>query len=238
MSIKNVNVINDVQINKSLVTAKGDLIVGTGNGTVDILPVGADTYCIIADSSTATGLKYGLLTASHAFIVGGFNNSDNSFGTRINKLSGDNICNCITYMLCISNRGLGAATLSNSAYYAGGYATSVNTKAIYKITSDVYYGAVSASLSTSRYADAGVLSASAYFTGGNITVNRVIDKLTSDSACGAVAANLGTSNSSARATALSNSIYYIGGVNVGANYSYAGIRKLTNDSTCFSIPIV
>jgi hypothetical protein len=40
------------------ITAKGDLIVGTGNATFDNLPVGTNGYTLVADSSTATGLKY------------------------------------------------------------------------------------------------------------------------------------------------------------------------------------
>ena len=42
------------------ITAKGDLIVGTGNATFDNLPVGTNGYTLVADSSTATGLKLNL----------------------------------------------------------------------------------------------------------------------------------------------------------------------------------
>ena len=41
------------------ITAKGDLIVGTGNATFDNLPVGTNGYTLVADSSVSpTGLKY------------------------------------------------------------------------------------------------------------------------------------------------------------------------------------
>ena len=40
------------------ITAKGDLIVGTGSGTFDNLPVGTNGHILVADSSTATGLAY------------------------------------------------------------------------------------------------------------------------------------------------------------------------------------
>jgi len=40
------------------ITAKGDLIVGTGNATFDNLAVGTNGYTLVADSSTATGLKW------------------------------------------------------------------------------------------------------------------------------------------------------------------------------------
>ena len=41
------------------ITAKGDLIVGTGNATFDNLPVGTNGYTLVADSSVSpTGLKW------------------------------------------------------------------------------------------------------------------------------------------------------------------------------------
>lgn len=40
------------------ITAKGDLIVGTGNATFDNLPVGTNGYTLVADSGAATGLAY------------------------------------------------------------------------------------------------------------------------------------------------------------------------------------
>jgi hypothetical protein len=40
------------------ITAKGDLIVGTGSATFDNLAAGSDGSSIVADSSTSTGLRY------------------------------------------------------------------------------------------------------------------------------------------------------------------------------------
>jgi hypothetical protein len=40
------------------ITAKGDLIVGTGNATFDNLPVGTNGYTLVADSVETTGLKW------------------------------------------------------------------------------------------------------------------------------------------------------------------------------------
>ena len=40
------------------ITAKGDLIVGTGNAAFDNLPAGTNGQTLVADSSTATGLKW------------------------------------------------------------------------------------------------------------------------------------------------------------------------------------
>jgi len=50
-----------VTITNSMATAidaKGDLIVGTGADTFSRLPVGANTYTLVADSAEATGLKW------------------------------------------------------------------------------------------------------------------------------------------------------------------------------------
>ena len=40
------------------ITAKGDLIVGTGSATFDNVPVGTNGQTLVADSSTSTGLKW------------------------------------------------------------------------------------------------------------------------------------------------------------------------------------
>ena len=55
------------------ITAKGDLIVGTGNATFDNLPVGTNGYTLVADSSVSpTGLKWAAPAGSGAmtFITG------------------------------------------------------------------------------------------------------------------------------------------------------------------------
>ena len=45
------------------ITAKGDLIVGTGSATFDNLPAGTNGYVLITDSTTATGLKWSAAVA-------------------------------------------------------------------------------------------------------------------------------------------------------------------------------
>ena len=40
------------------ITAKGDLIVGTGSGTFDNLPAGTNGHTLVANSSTSTGLEW------------------------------------------------------------------------------------------------------------------------------------------------------------------------------------
>jgi hypothetical protein len=46
-------------IQPTIFDAKGDLLTATANDTPARLAVGANTYVVMADSSTATGLKYG-----------------------------------------------------------------------------------------------------------------------------------------------------------------------------------
>jgi hypothetical protein len=51
------------------ITAKGDLIVGTGNATFDNLPAGTNGYTLVADSSTATGLAWAAAASGNFTLV-------------------------------------------------------------------------------------------------------------------------------------------------------------------------
>jgi hypothetical protein len=54
------------------ITAKGDLIVGTGVATFDNLAVGSNGETLVADSSTSTGLRYTATTAAgRNFVING-----------------------------------------------------------------------------------------------------------------------------------------------------------------------
>ena len=57
------------------ITAKGDLIVGTGSGTFDNLPVGTNGHTLVADSSTATGLKWAAPSSTPTFVGASVYNS-------------------------------------------------------------------------------------------------------------------------------------------------------------------
>ena len=46
-----------------LVTAKGDILVATASGTVDNVPVGSNGQTLVADSSTASGVKWAAAAA-------------------------------------------------------------------------------------------------------------------------------------------------------------------------------
>ena len=50
------------------ITAKGDLIAGTGSATFDNLPVGTNGQTLVADSSTATGLKWDTPASGSTFV--------------------------------------------------------------------------------------------------------------------------------------------------------------------------
>jgi len=45
-------------IPESIIAAKGDILVGTANDTPAVLSVGTDTYTLVANSSTSTGLEW------------------------------------------------------------------------------------------------------------------------------------------------------------------------------------
>jgi Phage tail fibre repeat len=52
-------------VSKSTIDAKGDLLVGSANDTVDNLSIGSDNYVLTADSTQTLGLKWAALpTAS------------------------------------------------------------------------------------------------------------------------------------------------------------------------------
>lgn len=59
-------------VSKGIVDAKGDLLVGSANDTVDNLPVGSNNYVLVADSAQTLGIKWAALpgaTTSTAGIV-------------------------------------------------------------------------------------------------------------------------------------------------------------------------
>ena len=45
-------------VSKSIIDAKGDLIIGLSNDTVDNLPVGSDGYILTSDSAQTLGVKW------------------------------------------------------------------------------------------------------------------------------------------------------------------------------------
>ena len=59
----------DAAIAKSLVTTKGDLIAATGASTPARLGVGSNDQVLVADSTTATGLKWGTAAAGSMTVI-------------------------------------------------------------------------------------------------------------------------------------------------------------------------
>ena len=60
------NVANAAQVQLSTFTTKGDIVAATGSAAVSRLGVGTDGYALVADSSTATGLKWASVAGSGA----------------------------------------------------------------------------------------------------------------------------------------------------------------------------
>jgi hypothetical protein len=57
-------------ISKSIIDAKGDLLVGSANDSVDNLPVGSNNYVLVADSAQTLGMKWAALTAASTSVAG------------------------------------------------------------------------------------------------------------------------------------------------------------------------
>ena len=57
-------------VSKSIIDAKGDLLVGSANDTVDNLPVGSNNYVLVADSAETLGIKWAALTAATTSVAG------------------------------------------------------------------------------------------------------------------------------------------------------------------------
>ena len=69
--ISSINTTIDNIVNKTIIDAKGDLIVGTADNTVDNLTIGSDGHVLTADSTNTTyGLKWSAPTVSTSQITG------------------------------------------------------------------------------------------------------------------------------------------------------------------------
>ena len=91
------------------ITAKGDLIVGTGSATFDNLAAGSNGSTIVADSSTSTGLRYNANFAAgkNAIINGAFNVWQR--GTTFNT-SGTSEVYCADRFILSCDAGSGTVT--------------------------------------------------------------------------------------------------------------------------------
>lgn len=80
------NAINSIDIPKSIVTAKGDMIVGTASSTPSKLSVGTDGYLIVANSGSTPGVKWDS-PANIGIVTGGVSATDNAIA-RYDGVSG------------------------------------------------------------------------------------------------------------------------------------------------------
>jgi hypothetical protein len=111
----------DAKIAKSLVTAKGDLIVATASGTVVAQPVGTNGQVLTANSAQADGVEWTTLTAlpSQTGNTGKFLTTDGSAASWGNAVTGKN------WKLYL---GLSAGTVSGNPSPSG---STISAKMIY-----------------------------------------------------------------------------------------------------------
>jgi T5SS/PEP-CTERM-associated repeat protein len=57
-------------VSKGIIDAKGDLLVGSANDTVDNLPVGSNNYVLVADSAQTLGIKWAALPGATTSVAG------------------------------------------------------------------------------------------------------------------------------------------------------------------------
>jgi hypothetical protein len=104
------------------ITAKGDLIVGTGSGTFDNLAAGSNGDTIVADSSTSTGLRYNANFAAgkNAIINGAFNvwQRGTSFAISANAAYGPDrfLCDSGSLNYTFSRQAFTAGTAPAAGY--------------------------------------------------------------------------------------------------------------------------
>lgn len=82
-----------VTVTNSMATAidaKGDLIAGTGADTFDRLAVGTNGQALLADSTTATGLKWGSASSTSAFSLLGTGTLTGAQTVTVSGISGQN----------------------------------------------------------------------------------------------------------------------------------------------------
>lgn len=99
-------------IQNTIVDAKGDLIAASANDTPARLAVGANNRVLMADSSTATGLKYGGEWVSYTPTFTGFTLGNGTVSASYSRI-GDNVFVRVIINLGSTSSVTGAMTVSN-----------------------------------------------------------------------------------------------------------------------------
>ena len=113
-------------IQPTLLTAKGDLISATAASTPQRLAVGSDAQILVADSSTATGLKWATASSGLTFITGATFSSAASVSLPTGTFSATYLAYKVIF---VAQSGTGGAVMSarfrtsgtdnSSAFYYG-----------------------------------------------------------------------------------------------------------------------
>jgi hypothetical protein len=127
-------------INKTIVDAKGDIIAATAADTVSRLAVGANDTVLVADSSTATGLKWASVSSSPGsaenFVSTSETTSSGSYTNltttqAITLTTGTKVMVVVSSSLTRSNQG-GTSSMSYEISGATTSAASDNYRVFYK----------------------------------------------------------------------------------------------------------
>jgi hypothetical protein len=113
-----------VTITNSMATeiaAKGDLIVGTGSQTFDNLTVGTNGHTLVADSATATGLKWAAPGASGLTFI-----TRNSF-SNVASVAIDSIFSSTYYSYLVVIENIYAATATDDLHLQMRYGSTTQT---------------------------------------------------------------------------------------------------------------
>ena len=150
-------------IAKTIVDAKGDIIAATAADTVSRLAVGANDTVLTADSSTATGLKWGTVSSEKSRII---LKNTNEYLRRRTTTSFDNF-DAITSRLYLTPMYLSGNSFDRiSMRTAGG---SYSGTGVYRL--GIYNVDLTTGRPTTVYLDAGTVNGTAINTNLEITIS-------------------------------------------------------------------
>lgn len=104
----------------SLIDAKGDLVVGTADNILNVLPVGADSQVLTADSSSSTGVAWAPVSDSSKLpltggtLTGALNGTSASFATSVGAATFSGSDASISGEISAANYAVGVSALATS----------------------------------------------------------------------------------------------------------------------------